>query len=549
MGYQRFNTSKTKPLDIIIFIANILAVITGIIYLLYGSGSIYWNIYGVYMLMVLFCNAVYAFFDCKYDLKGYLYLGISILFMLLIPVFNLLVSLWPVHQSSRSMISCIAMLLLYAFGGFLAAHNIFRKKTDVELLLAQIAAKYEPEPKIRKVMRISLILVLTLFMLIGLFIAYSILFSNNLWETQIFISAFALFYVFLFLSAGLLVTKLLNKSKRTYVRIAYLLLTAVISISCLAPIISLPVLIKEADISYRHAFGNEYKTLPDYKNPYFRKITFSIPEYFFGTVTRDYTVRQDILFYSGKKGIDKDLKLYFDVYSSSQDGDMLPGGNSVLIRIHGGGWKSGDKGLMNNAQMNKYFASQGYVVFDIQYGLNGSDTAPSDNISEQRYRNFTLDDIVRHINIFLKYLADNHEEFNANIDSVFISGVSAGGNLALSSGLTYTNNKLKINGIIPFYPANALAESMGVAGSEVLSDPALNVDELSPPCLIFQGTHDGLVNSAITEQLLEEYQNSGNTECAIIYMLYGGHSSDIYFSGYYNQIFLYYMERFMFQYR
>ena len=295
--------------------------------------------------------------------------------------------------------------------------------------------------------------------------------------------------------------------------------------------------------------GNEYKTLPDYKNPYFRKITFSIPEYFFGTVTRDYTVRQDILFYSGKKGIDKDLKLYFDVYSSSQDGDMLPGGNSVLIRIHGGGWKSGDKGLMNNAQMNKYFASQGYVVFDIQYGLNGSDTAPSDNISEQRYRNFTLDDIVRHINIFLKYLADNHEEFNANIDSVFISGVSAGGNLALSSGLTYTNNKLKINGIIPFYPANALAESMGVAGSEVLSDPALNVDELSPPCLIFQGTHDGLVNSAITEQLLEEYQNSGNTECAIIYMLYGGHSSDIYFSGYYNQIFLYYMERFMFQYR
>ena len=332
----------------------------------------------------------------------------------------------------------------------MAAHNIFRKKTDVELLLAQIAAKYEPEPKIRKVMRISLILVLTLFMLIGLFIAYSILFSNNLWETQIFISAFALFYVFLFLSAGLLVTKLLNKSKRTYVRIAYLLLTAVISITCLAPIISLPVLIKEADISYRHAFGNEYKTLPDYKNPYFRKITFSIPEYFFGTVTRDYTVRQDILFYSGKKGIDKDLKLYFDVYSSSQDGDMLPGGNSVLIRIHGGGWKSGDKGLMNNAQMNKYFASQGYVVFDIQYGLNGSDTAPSDNISEQRYRNFTLDDIVRHINIFLKYLADNHEEFNANIDSVFISGVSAGGNLALSSGLTYTNNKLKINGIIPF---------------------------------------------------------------------------------------------------
>ena len=114
-------------------------------------------------------------------------------------------------------------------------------------------------------------------------------------------------------------------------------------------------------------------------------------------------------------------------------------------------------------------------------------------------------------------------------------------------GLTYTNNKLKINGIIPFILPTLWQKVLGVAGSEVC-DPALNVDELSP-CLIFQGTHDGLVNSAITEQLLEEYQNSGNTECAIIYKLYGGHSSDIYFSGYYNQIFLYYMERFMFQYR
>ena len=228
---------------------------------------------------------------------------------------------------------------------------------------------------------------------------------------------------------------------------------------------------------------------------------------------------------------------------------MLPGGNSVLIRIHGGGWKSGDKGPINNTQMNKYFASQGYVVFDIQYGLNNNDIISPDIIAEQRYGDFTVDDMVRHIGIFMKYLADNHEEFNANIDSVFVSGGSAGGNLALASGLTNTNSRISINGLIPFYPANALAQSMGVAASEAFSDPGLNIDELSPPCLIFQGTHDGLVNSIVTEQLLAEYLNNDNKECAIIYMLYGGHSSDIYFSGYYNQVFLYYMERFMFQYR
>jgi hypothetical protein len=55
-------------------------------------------------------------------------------------------------------------------------------------------------------------------------------------------------------------------------------------------------------------------------------------------------------------------------------GEDLPGQNSTLIRIHGGGWVSGDKGGSNMVQMNKYFAAQGYIVFDIQYGLYDSPT-------------------------------------------------------------------------------------------------------------------------------------------------------------------------------
>lgn len=549
MWYGRFNSSKQKPSDIIILFINILAFIAGVIYLVYGSDNIYWNIYGIYMMIVLICNIVYAFIDYKHDIKGYLYLGVSILSMLLVPAFNVLVSFSPSHRSSRSIVSCAFVLLLFALGSFMAYKNIFRKKTDVELLLFKIADKYEPEPKLRKRIRIALIVILTFLLFTGLFFSYSILFSNFIWKTEVFISAFALFYTFLFLSTGLLIIKLLNRNKKTYIKVIFLLLTLFVITGCLAPIVSVPAIIREADVSYRNAYGEDYKTLPDYENPYFRKIVFSIPEYFFGTATRDFLVKRDILFYTGNDGVDKDLRLFFDVYSSSKDADMLPGGNSVLIRIHGGGWKSGDKGHLNNTQMNKYFASQGYVVFDIQYGLNDSDMASSDAVTSQRYGDFTINDMVRHIGIFMKYLADNHEEFNANIDSVFISGVSAGGNLAMASGLINTNSPLHINGIIPFYPANALAQKMGVEASDTFSDPGLNIDELSPPCLIFQGTHDGLVKPEITEKLLEEYLNSGNNECAIIYMIFGGHSSDIYFSGYYNQVFLYYMERFMFQYR
>ncbi|GAI93690.1 unnamed protein product, partial [marine sediment metagenome] len=44
------------------------------------------------------------------------------------------------------------------------------------------------------------------------------------------------------------------------------------------------------------------------------------------------------------------------------------------------------------------------------------------------------------------------------------------------------------------------------------------------------------------------YLAEGNDECVILWMLLGGHASDFYFSGYYNQIFLYYMERFLYFY-
>jgi len=43
---------------------------------------------------------------------------------------------------------------------------------------------------------------------------------------------------------------------------------------------------------------------------------------------------------------------------------------------------------------------------------------------------YTIDDMVRHLGEFTTYLADNHENFGASIDSVFISGGSTGGHLA-----------------------------------------------------------------------------------------------------------------------
>ena len=46
-----------------------------------------------------------------------------------------------------------------------------------------------------------------------------------------------------------------------------------------------------------------------------------------------------------------------------------------------------------------------------------------------------------------------------------------------------------------------------------------------------------------------KYHKEGNDHCAILWAPLGGHGCDSYYSGYYNQVFIYYMERFMYLYR
>jgi len=107
---------------------------------------------------------------------------------------------------------------------------------------------------------------------------------------------------------------------------------------------------------------------------------------------------------------------------------------------------------------------------------------------------------------------------------------------------------LTIRELIPFYPANGQMVFFGISGSAEFKNPEMLIDQNSPPCLIFQGTHDILNYFSISENIRDSYLVKGNSECAILWMPMGGHASDFYFSGYYNQIFLYFMERFMYLY-
>jgi len=78
--------------------------------------------------------------------------------------------------------------------------------------------------------------------------------------------------------------------------------------------------------------------------------------------------------------------------------------------------------------------------------------------------------------------------------------------------------------------------------------PTLLVSADSPPCLIYQGNQDGLVDPKNAQDLKNQYTNQGNRGCMVISFPFAGHGNDLAFYGYYNRFFLYYMDRFLFLY-
>ncbi len=388
-------------------------------------------------------------------------------------------------------------------------------------------------------------------------------FLSFLYILVYFIPECALYFGILFLTATILALRLIPKKRKVYF---YAVMAIGFSISAIhvIPSVMTSAEVVIANNRYTAAFGSSWQSISAVDEKYMTRSPYSFARYMLGMHPNDYTVQRDVLFYNGSLSAepkDENITLYFDVYMPSRNASELPGKNSTLIRIHGGGLAWYDKGLSNMQKMNYYFASQGYIVFDIQYGLYSSDPIPTGNALTpvNVLGNFTIDDIMRHVGIFVQYLVNNSATYGADTDSVFISGGSAGGLLTCTTAFTLVNGNysifygvnptpITVKGIIPFYPWVNVSGMGAIKGSPELLRPYNLVNENSTPCLIFQGNMDQEVDPAVT-QLLQDAYDTASRPCATLPMYLAGHVSDIYFEGYYNQIFLYYMERFMYQYR
>ena len=342
-----------------------------------------------------------------------------------------------------------------------------------------------------------------------------------------------------------------------------------IFIVSIIPYISIPFGISAAEDEMIQTYGAAYSNLDTMG---MRPVPYSLFDNMFGIPIDEskYTIQTDILYLNN--GNDS---FYFDWYKPHGAGPF-----PVLIALHGGGWVIGDKGTGNVIPFNKYFASQGYVVFDIQYGvydiseigeeMTGFGNAFSmirDLITPPYNQSYTIQQQVENIGYFTKVLELNSSKYHADLNNVFVVGRSAGGHMASIVTYGYKNPlfagnfsaSMNITGGIWFYTPTNLTKSkstftdMLLQGSLPLENQydkfsasfLIDNSTVVPPVIMVAGDKDMMVNYPI--QVLEFYQYAKGTgkKCLLITIPWAGHAFDINFQTYGGQISTYYIERFM----
>jgi len=225
------------------------------------------------------------------------------------------------------------------------------------------------------------------------------------------------------------------------------------------------------------------------------------------SVPENVTQAADVIF----KEVDG-TKLGVDVYWPK--GDKTP--NPLILVIHGGYWKSGDKAI--HVQQGVEFAELGYTVAAMNYRLSADHKFPAN-----------IEDIYDCI----KYLTKHAAKFNIDPDRIVTYGGSAGGHLSAFIGLAANTkgrsynagiNADAIKGVITIYGMHDLTmhiqkehpytlQYIGKTFKEASAkyrdaSPIYHVDRNDPPVLLIHGSLDGSVsvkNSDALSEMLNEF--------------------------------------------
>jgi acetyl esterase/lipase len=110
-----------------------------------------------------------------------------------------------------------------------------------------------------------------------------------------------------------------------------------------------------------------------------------------------------------------------DIYIPKDTSNILP----ALLWFHGGGWRKGTKDSISGQL--KYYLEKGWVVVNVDYRLTDVALAPA---------------AVVDCRCALHWIVKNAQKYHIDIEKIVLSGTSAGGHLALITGMLPVKNPL-----------------------------------------------------------------------------------------------------------
>ena len=226
------------------------------------------------------------------------------------------------------------------------------------------------------------------------------------------------------------------------------------------------------------------------------------------TLPPDVVAHRDLIYAARATG---PVKL--DLFTPPGDGPF-----PVVLWIHGGAWKMGDKAAWPH--MN-FALRDGFAVANVEYRFSQVAAFPAQ-----------LDDVTA----ALDFLTAHAAEYKLDPTRIAATGESAGGHLAALLGMTHSSAAMQPNGagnircvIDLFGPADLrslaergpqLAQDLDqLLGVQTITHPDLakaaspidHVSKDEPPFLIFHGTKDPLVPFEQSQQLADAIKAAGAT--------------------------------------
>jgi acetyl esterase/lipase len=191
----------------------------------------------------------------------------------------------------------------------------------------------------------------------------------------------------------------------------------------------------------------------------------------------------------------------------------------TLVFFHGGGWRGGSKEAYSLRVLP--WLEAGWNVANVDYRLTGTALAP---------------EAVEDCRCALRWIISNAEKYQVNTDAIVVSGQSAGGHLALMTGMATTESSfdrncpgapIRVAAIVNWFGITDVGDLLtgknktefatNWIGADRLSDTELvrRVSPLSyvrpdvPPIITIHGDADPLVPYAHAVRLHEQLTKSG----------------------------------------